>query len=397
MATAGLNLSNFAFHAAVSRLLGPVRYGEVAPIVNLVSILSLPFAALEASATHVVAEKLRTNAPIGIRKLTSNAVLGGFLCAAVWVSVTPIADRILHLPSPIPVGLLALWILPIIPAAVLQGVLLGERRYRAVAACQLFGAGIIRLAAAIALVKIGLGVSGAVAATAVSGVATAGMAAIATRRELILPIRTVRLKTRDAIRSVLGLGGIAVLMVVDSWMARHFLPPAEAGYFNAASTAGRIALFIPGAIAMVAFPRLAQDGGRGPQAWRELKWACAYVLATSISVATVLSIASSSLVNILFGSSFTPATHVLATIAFADAAVAMASLLTYSSLARRSRWSAAGWGGALLTVTFGALFHGSPQTLAFDMLASNLLTLGAFTAATLRQKCQDDLLSRRPC
>jgi O-antigen/teichoic acid export membrane protein len=164
------------------------------------------------------------------------------------------------------------------------------------------------------------------------------MLLFATRSTVLRP-GGLRMQRGDAFRSVAGLGGATLLTSIDAWMARYFLPPAHAGFFAAASTAGRISLFLPGAITTVVFPSMAATSGRGPEARAQLLRSGGLVVGVSLLAAAVLALVPDLVVSVLFGDKFASAAPILPIIALADAGIAVVSLLVYFFLARRSRWS----------------------------------------------------------
>ena len=48
-----LNVSNYAFHVVVSRLLGPSAYGALAALLAVILVLSVPFAVLDRKSTRL--------------------------------------------------------------------------------------------------------------------------------------------------------------------------------------------------------------------------------------------------------------------------------------------------------------------------------------------------------
>lgn len=381
-ASLGMNVTNFVFHAIVGRLLGPSGYGELTPIVNVVAVLALPIAALEAAVTQAVAERSTSDPQADVRSLIGRSIIGGLILAGLWVALTPLVAGFLHLPSPVPAALLAPWLATVAPAAVLQGVLLGQRRYAPVAVCQI-GSGVARLASGIAFVEIGLGVSGAVAATAMSGVAILGILAAASGPILAGRGVPVAPSAGDSIRSMASLAGVTVLTSVDVWLARRFLAPAGAGLFSSASTLGRVALFIPGAVMAVVFPALVAAGEDRDAVRRLLLRAAGYVSLLSLGAAGVLAAFSALALRTLFGASFLAARPVVGWVALAYAAACLLVLLVYFFLAQRSRWSWFGWAASLAAVAAALVFHSGPRALALDMLVVNALSAAVLSVVAM--------------
>lgn len=382
-----MNVTNFVFHSVVGRLLGPIGYGELTPIVNVVAVLTLPIAALEAAVTQAVAERSSSAAHAGVRRLIGRSIIGGLILAGLWLVLTPLVARFLHLPSPIPAALLAPWVAMVTPAAVLQGVLLGHRRYAPVAACQV-GSGVVRLLSGIVFVDIGLGVSGAVAATAMSGVTTLAILLAASGPTLASRGAPVVPSAADSIRSMASLAGVTVLTSVDVWLARRFLAPTGAGLFSSASTLGRVALFIPGGVLPVVFPALVAAGHDRDALRRLLLRTVGYVSALCLGAAGILAVWSGFALRTLFGRSFLAARPMVGLLAMAYAAACLVVLLVYFFLAQRSRWSWFAWAASLAAVAAALVFHSGPRALALDMLVVNALSAAILSVVALYRLLQ---------
>jgi len=387
-ASTAVSVSNFAFHAAVSRLLGPAGYGALGSLLNVVVVLAVPLGALEAAVTRAVATRRGAGDACGCRRLSLMALGGGLAAFALWSGLSPLVASFLHLRSALPVLLMGLWIVPTTVGAVWQGTLIGQLRFRPVAVSQLVGSGLARLVAGVALVAVGLGIDGAVLGTLMASLMSLAILAPALRSQLSSPGRSPLL-LRDAAWTVVSVGGVATLSTLDSWLGRHYLPPAAAGFFTAGTTAGRIALFVPGAFVLVAFPRLARASGRGPEARSVLAHTLAWVGATAGGAAALLVAVPGVVVAVLFGARYGPTVALLRILAPADAAVGLISALIYYQLARRSRLAVAGWAGCALMALLGTLWHANTVELAWMMLAANGTTLVCLAAATVAQSLTD--------
>src|SRR5439155_23270289 len=201
---------------------------------------------------------------ISLRRLTVKATLcGAGAMVAFWL-LAPLVDGFLNLKSPVTDLDIGIWIPLAVVAAVLQGALLGELRYIPVAVASFLGGGALRLASGALLVSAGLGLGGAVAATVIGQAFTTAALLLVARREVFATrLGPIRISLRDAMLSIAALAGYTTRTGVDVFLARHFLAPVAAGRYAAAAIAGRIALFLPGALVTVAFPRLVSANATG--------------------------------------------------------------------------------------------------------------------------------------
>ncbi len=386
VAMSAVNLSNFVFHVVISRLLGPSGYGALGALLNVVVVATIPLGAIQAAVTRTVANERKGGGPVragerlALRRTTLRACGGGALAmACVWVAA-PALESFLHLGSPASVVILGTWLVPAVAGAVLQGALMGERRFAPVAWALIVGTGVTRLAVGIVLVEVGMGLNGAIAATAVSQAVTTAVVVLALLPELRARASAhLRVPGRDGLLSLGALGGVAVLTSVDTFLARHFLLPAAAGNYTAAATAGRIAMFLPGTVTLLAFPRFAAGNGRDAEGRRAFGWSFGAVGAMGLLAAGVIALLPGLVVDILFGSDYHSAPSAVGTVALAGAFLGLVGLLAYYHLARNSPASLLAWPGAALACVLIWLFHGDIESVALAMVGASASVLLAMS------------------
>lgn len=386
VATVLSNGGNFLFAVVMSRLLGADRYGALGSIIGFLTVVTVLVAAAQLAVAQTVAGPVSRRAlALELRRpvVVAAAVgLGGLLLTAV---LSPLLEGFLHLSTPGPVLLLGLVLFPTIAAAVPAGVLLGRQRYGFVGASLAVGA-LARLGIGVALVAGGLGLGGALWASVVGQALAYGVLLWPLRGELLGPTRGVPLSLQlgTAGLSLVALSGLSAFTAVDSILARHFLPRVTAGHYVAAATAARIALFAPGAVALVAFPRFAAIAA-GEEGERRLLGEALVVTATlSVGAAAVLIAFPHLVVSVLFGASYAPAVPMLRVLGTAGAALGILSLLVYYHQARSSVVAACSWFGvavAALVIIIGA--HDSGAVIAWVMVASTLSVLSVALATAL--------------
>ncbi|HLX88421.1 MAG TPA: hypothetical protein VKR22_08220, partial [Acidimicrobiales bacterium] len=268
-AVALANLANFLFHVFMSRMLGPATYGALGSILGLATVVTLAVTAFQAAVTQAVAERRRSAgpAPLVLRSSVLRTGAVGLVLGAALALSAPVLRGFLHLGSVVPVVLFAGFVAATVTTLVPQGVLVGQLRFRVVATALAAGAA-LRLVSGPVFVALGWGLDGAVAAVVVNALATLTLLLWPLRSELAVVRHGDPLKfgARTALLAVVALGGVSAFVGLDSFLARHYLARSASGYYVAAATAGRIALFLPAAVGIAVFPRLAAHGGRGPDA-----------------------------------------------------------------------------------------------------------------------------------
>ncbi len=371
VATAAVNGSNFVFHVLMSRLMGPSGYGALTALINVLMVLTVPMGAIQAAVTQAEAKAVaRGQRGLNVGRLLWRSAAAGGAVALALVAASGWLAGYLHLGSAAAVVVLAVWLVPALTGAVVQGVLIGRMRFAPVGVGLLAGSGIGRLVLGAGLVLAGGGVAGAVAASVAGQMLTTAVFAWVLRRDLVRRKDCVggRLAVLDGLASVVALGGYWVLAGVDAFLVRHLLPAHEAGIYAAGATAGRIALFLPGAVAMVYFPKFVS--GRGAKLQRDLAGSLAAVGFLAVSAAAGIWLFGRLLTRVLFGAAYAGAVPVVEVLGVAGALLSLVSLLMFFHLARRSVFAVVPWGGAGLAAMGISWFHSSSMQVAAVMVVA---------------------------
>ena len=377
VATTGVNGLTFLFHALISRLLGPAQYGALGAVLNLINVLAVPLGAVQLAVTQAVVARTGRER-ISLRRLTVKAMLWGTVAMAAVGVAAPLIDGFLNLKSPIADLTIGVWVPFAVVAAVLQGALLGELRFVPVAVASFLGGGVLRLATGALLVSAGFGLAGAVAATVLGqAVTTAALLLVARREVLASGLDPIRISLRDAVLSIAALAGCTTLTGIDVFLARHFLVSAAAGRYAAAAIAGHIALFLPGVLVTVAFPRIAAAARTGTGVGKTLTETLGLVTVIGLAAFGVLAGMSGVVVDVLFGPQYGGSAKLVGIIALISVLLGIISVLTYFHVARRSAAALYSWAGVPLVWVLVALLHGGMETIAACMLAASAFVLVA--------------------
>ena len=372
------NGSNYLFHVSVSRTLGPDDYGALGSVLAILTVLSIPLTAIQAT----IARRMSSRAREG-HELDWGALLAGLAPYAVGLSLffallTPLITGLLRLGS-MAIGLwVAAYLTPAILNSVLRGVLQGRLRFGRLGLITLFPV-LVRLAVGLGAVWAGLGVEGAVAASALAesaglvvGFFVVGRGA---RGREILPIKSF---LREVAPVGLGITAMWVLIELDLVLARYFLPAGEAGQYAAAGLLARAVLFVPGAISMIALPYFSRHGGRGNDAYRWLVASCTVVVGLGTITAIVLVLAGDMIVDLTFGRGFGDAASLLPILSAAMLGLGIVNLLIYFHVAAGTKTYNLLWLATPLMVFSASVWHGSGQQIALVVLtiAWGLAALG---------------------
>src|SRR5436309_6013638 len=198
------NALNYAYNLVMARLLGPAGYGALGALLALALIASVPGLALQVVVARHTA--LRAGDRRAVAELWSATlawvVLAGLALALLLAAAGPLLSGYLRLGSLTPALWLAASVAPLPALAAVQGMLQGCERF-VLLALVLVAAAAGKLAAGVALVALGAGVDGAIAAVAVGSLAAVLLALAWVRPAAGRPGRAGRHRTRPLPR---GLG-----------------------------------------------------------------------------------------------------------------------------------------------------------------------------------------------
>ncbi|MFL6028880.1 MAG: lipopolysaccharide biosynthesis protein, partial [Gaiellaceae bacterium] len=390
MAIGLLNGSNYLFHVVVSRMLGPSSYGALAALLAVVMVLSVPFGVVQTVVAQRAAALRARGRDDEVAALAASTERG--LTPLAWAAgvavllAAPLLAFFLHVGL-LSAALLAPYVLFSLLTAVPLGVLQGAHRFGGLAGLMLLSVA-VRLAAGIAFVWAGLGVPGAVLATALSP-----LVVLVVGVRLVRPVSPRGQKERASLEHLRGRFATAFLGLTSFWLfaeadialARHFLNGDDSGYYSSAGLLARGLLFVPGAVALAAFPRFvaAREHGEGAERWLRTSVA-AVALLTAIALPALI-VLREPLVWLAFSDKFAPAADLVPVLGVAMAFMAVSGLLVYFHIAMASRAYWIMLGGVALEAILIPFFHDSPEQVAVIVApVSALVALALYvTAASL--------------
>ena len=373
-----LNASNYIFHVAVSRLLGPEEYGGLAAVLAIVMILAVPLSVAQTVVAKRVAVLRRAGAEddvdVTVAATTRSLARAGLVGFVLLTLASPLLAAFLRadLGPTLPLGLYWLVSLPL--SAVLGG-MQGRLRFAPLAGVAVFGVA-VRLVAGIGLVWAGFGVTGAILGTVLAQVLSL-LLALAIAPDVRSAWRRAK-GTGSALRgefraTLLALGSFWLLAEIDLVLARRFLEPGEAGLYASAGLLARAMLFLPAAISMVALPRFAESRD-GEEARRRLRIAIAAVAGLLLVAAPVLLALRGWVVELAFGEQFRPAADLLPLLVAGASALALCHLLVFFHVAEGTRAYRLMLAGVAVEAVLIALFHDSAVQIGWIVLGTGLVT-----------------------
>ncbi|WP_415976299.1 polysaccharide biosynthesis protein [Rhodococcus sp. 077-4] len=251
MVTAGsmfANVAAYLLQVLASRMLGVEGYGEFASLLAAQLVLAVPALALQSVVAREVvrgrsSRELRTvgyrcAAVVGVLALA----LAPALSAAMDISVGATVSAVIAAPV-------------LVLLAAEQGLLQGRGRFGALSVV-LAAAGFGKVAPAVVVLLLGGGPGSILLATA----AGIGVVALGARWTAGVPVNSVS-ETKVTVLAVLQASQVQLVLIamsaLDLVLARTLLSTNEAGLYAVGAVASKAAFWLPQAVGVVLYPRMA--------------------------------------------------------------------------------------------------------------------------------------------
>lgn len=374
LAFLGANALAYVFTVLAARLLVPAAFGELAALLSVLLVGSVPATGLQTAAALYLgaAGNGRTSA---LARLHAATVLTALVVVATGALAAAPLTALLHLSDPAAVAWLVALLLPSTLISGYQGMLQGTGRFGRLAGVNA-AFGLAKLVGGTAGLLIGETPTAALAGMTVAAFAAAAAGWAGCGRPGLS--RGLRAPLTAALRASGALLGFVLLLNLDLLLARHHLAAADAGEYAVGAIVAKVAFWLPQGVGVVLLPRLAEEAHR-----RQLLPAALALVAAAGAVLTLATAALGSYALPLIGGSAYGDALGAATWLFAclGTLLAVAQLLVYSGIAASDRtavgavWAAIVIEGAavqLLSAT-GAL---SVVTIAVTALGTALVLVG---------------------
>jgi O-antigen/teichoic acid export membrane protein len=394
------NLVAVIFTVVFTRLLGTSGYGSLAALLNLTVILFVPGSALQvAAAREGTLGRLGARGELAatLRRWTSR------LLAAL--AVVAVASALAREPLAAMLGVEQAWAAAAVPVtagvwlllSLQRGLLQAARAYRAVGlsiVLEAFG----RLAAGVALVGLGAGVTGAYLGTLASFVVAATVLGGLLRRRLGPPAaggarHRLRALARDAALPIAGLTLVAALQNVDVIVARHVLDDDAAGVYAAATVAAKALVWIAIGIGMWLLPEAVRRLAAGRDPRPVLARAFALIAAVAVPALLAYAVVPQLVLRVAFGSDYESGDSILLVLGVAYALLALTYLAVQFLLGMGRR--APLWGLAAFAVAEPAILATMSDVEPFAVAVLAVQALAAAVAVSSALRAPSWLVDRR--
>lgn len=363
------NVAAYVLQLVALRWLGPSSYGEFASLLAAQLVLAVPALALQ---SVVAREVVHGKGAAALRAL-------GYRCAAIVgvlaLVLVPVVSAILD------TGVAAtLWALAAAPLLVLlateQGLLQGAGRFGELSVV-LAGAGVAKVVPAVAVLAAGGGPGPMLlAAAAGTGVVVVG-ARILERRRGSSPGAAAAIGVGTVLRASQVQLAMIALSSVDLLIARMVLSDTDAGVYAAGAVATKAAFWLPQAIGVVLYPRMANPAHSAAAVRSALGVLVGLGAVLVVGAALVAPVAT-----LLFGDDYASVQGILWMFAWNGAALAVLQGALLSAIAgERTHLAIVAWIG--LAVEAVLFFTVADTVRLFVTVAMCVATATAAAAAVL--------------
>jgi O-antigen/teichoic acid export membrane protein len=244
--------------------------------------------------------------------------------------------RAMRLDSALPVVITGTVIISWAILPVLRGILQGLQRFRALGASLVCEA-VVKLASGFVLVRAGMGLSGAVAGISIGALGATVLTALALRPWGRSGQETGAHDFPEILKSLVPyavtLGCFTILTQADVVLVKALFPPREAGLYTAASTGGKIVLYLTAALPMVMLPEMARRHTTGEDGRQVLRRGLLYGGVAGGALVAAYFVAPVPIISLLFGRAYAPAAGLLGLLGLGMLGYEMAILMIYHNLA----------------------------------------------------------------
>lgn len=261
------NVLDYAYSVALGRLMDADGYGVLVALSALLQIVAVSLVVIRTTVaqTTVRYEASAQLSSLGafVRRALRSTALWGLAATLVVGALSVPLSRALQIPTPIPVLVVAIALLPLLIKPVVEGTLQGLQRFLGLGAVQVTQAA-LRLFLGVLFVYLGLDAAGALAALPAATTGTIALGA-ALLWGIVWRDRTAGdaesppgSPWQFAAPATVGIVSLAALVNVDALLVKAFFAPSTAGHYSMAVTLNKIVWFAPAAFAQVLLPKSAR-------------------------------------------------------------------------------------------------------------------------------------------
>ena len=254
LAGSGLvGVTNLIYNVATARLLGPTGFANATAVYTLLMLMSaitLTFQVV--CAKYVAKQEFPAGKTAVFSLLHRQAWIAGISLCLLLVLFRSSINSYLNLPDPFLVVLLGLGTAFYIPLGVRRGYIQGTQAFGPLA-INFMLEGLVRLGGAFVLILLGMGVRGAILASAAAVIVSYLAAKPCPSWRVVSPDK-ISIPFQEGLQAIVFFSGQVIINNFDIVLVKHFFPSDEAGLYAAISLVGRLVNMCAWSVVNTMFP-----------------------------------------------------------------------------------------------------------------------------------------------
>ncbi len=332
------NVLAYVYHLFMGRLLGPSGYGELASLLSLLYIFTIPILVAQTVLIKFISG-FKAHGETGQTKTlflqsTKLFIIISVVLFPVALLTGPYVTSFLHLSNPTLFTLLYFFLVISLLTIATGSVLTGYQKFVWVSAMTALAI-LIKLVISIPFVR--WDVSGVMLAAVLASILAYGLYFIPLRFLLTARAKPSQLKHRDmlgfAVPTLLTQLGITSLYSTDIILVRHFFSARDAGIYAALAILGKIVFYASSAVPTVLFPIASERSAAGTKTKKLIVSAVGIVAAISAGITLAYFLFPNIIVSLLFGNAYNTAGSMLGLFAVFLSLFSIGSIITTACLA----------------------------------------------------------------
>ena len=241
-------------------MLGPTGFANATAVYTILMLLSCITLAFQVVCAKYIAKNTSAqNRADVFAALHQRAWVAGIGIGLLLFLFERPLTTYLNLPDPVLISMLAVGTAFYIPLGVRRGYIQGIHRFGPLA-INFMLEGVVRLGGVYLLIKVGLGVKGAILAS-VLAVIVAYFFALPSPGVRSLRFRGLSISSGEGLQAIVFFAGQTVINNFDIVLVKHFFPPVEAGFYAAIALVGRLVNMCAWSVVNTMFPVSASASG----------------------------------------------------------------------------------------------------------------------------------------
>jgi O-antigen/teichoic acid export membrane protein len=398
LAGSGLvGVTNLAYNVVTARLLGPTGFAHATAVYTmlmLMSCITLSFQVV--TAKYVAKGASAEDRAIIFAGMHRRSWLAGIAIGLLISLFARTLTNYLNLPDPVLIFLLAFATSFYIPLGVRRGYIQGIHAFRLLAVNFILE-GLVRLGGVCLLIHLGMGVKGAVLASALA-IFVCYFAAFPTPGPVSSGARGISISFREGLQAIVFFSGQTVINNFDIVLVKHFFPPAEAGFYAAVSLVGRLVNMCAWSVVHTMFPVSAGTNTEGREDRHILFNSLLLVFGILATLIFALWMIPGFLWKTLFGSQFGLGNYgalapLLILYAITTGVYSLSAVIMTYEMSRKianTSWLQLVFSSALVAGV--SLFHNSLRQVILVQLILMVILLAVLTVPLLRRRVHSQAL-----